>query len=108
AVHLRLRDVVFDGDLNDVHVVPDVLQDRVSIDLEELLLDHCVLESRIESVEIGSALGQLPPRRENPRSLDASGANGVSQSDVAIDTGVAEIANGGEAALEILSGILGA
>src|SRR4029077_20462136 len=110
---LRNGQVLVGRYLDHVDVLEFVLPDCVagavnSIDRQEFLLQDRGGESRIQILKVFTLRDQLSSRGQDSGAGDTVCIDRVTEFRVAVNSGVTEIANGGNAALQILAGQLGA
>src|SRR5262249_55219337 len=103
---LRHRKVLIGRDLDDIHVLENILPDGGAcqvgaVDEQKFLIEDRVRERRIEALKIVTARDQLAPGREESGTRNTACIDGVAQFSVAVNSGMSKIANSCDAALQI-------
>src|SRR5262249_11472557 len=69
----------------------------------ELLLEDCVGQSRVEILEVRTLSDQFASRSQYPWANHTAGVDCIAQLRVAVNPGMAEVANGRDAALQVFA-----
>ena len=106
----KLRDgkVLVCRNLDDIHVLEDILPDCLAsrvgpINQQELLLQDRLGKGRIEVLNVFAARNELACGGQDSRTRDTACIDGVTQFGIAVNSGMAKIANGGDAALQVFA-----